>query len=168
MSVKTIDTSVHVIVDFLESIGLTVAFTKLLAPTFLPGVDIVEGCLHVDLEQLAYPGDLLHEAGHVAVVTPAERCSMTGNLHSDPGDEMAAIAWSWAALKHLNLSPEVVFHEDGYHGGSQSIIENFSVGRYCGVPMLVRSGMTNDPGYDREREGLEESVFPDMLKWLRD
>ena len=54
---------------------------------------------------------------------------------------MAAIAWSWAALVHLRLDPAVVFHQEGYRGGSQSLIENFSMGRFVGVPMLRWMGM---------------------------
>jgi hypothetical protein len=45
---------------------------------------------------------------------------MAGKLESTPGEEMAAIAWSYAACVHLGLEPTVVFHSDGYKGGSES------------------------------------------------
>ena len=68
---------------------------------------------------------------------------------------MAAIAWSYAAALHLNLAPEVVFHAAGYRGGSRSMIENFSAGRYIGVPFLKWIGLTGDN-------------YPAMTRWLRD
>ena len=40
-----------------------------------------------------------------------------------------AIAWSYAAGVHLGLSASLVFHEMGYRGGSQALIDNFSMGR---------------------------------------
>ena len=76
-----------------------------------------------------------------------------------------AIAWSWAALVHLELDPEVVFHPAGYKGWSQTIIENFSQGRYFGVPMLQWLGMTAD---EQGAEDLGVAPFPHMIKWLRD
>ena len=65
-------------------------------------------------------------------------------MGDDGGDELGAIAWSYAAALHLQLDPGVVFHEQGYHGGSQSILENFAAGRYIGVPMLQWRGLTLD------------------------
>lgn len=40
--------------------------------TLLAGIAIREGVIIVDAEKLSYPGDLLHEAGHIAV-TPAHK-----------------------------------------------------------------------------------------------
>ena len=74
----------------------------------MPGIDIRQGTILVDEARLAHPGDLLHEAGHLAVADPAERGG--ARLSPSDGDEMAAIAWSWAALKHLDLDPAIVFH----------------------------------------------------------
>ena len=57
---------------------------------------------------------------------------------------------------------KIVFHPDGYKGGSESILENFGQGRYFGVPILQWYGMTN--------ERLSENntlVFPKMVSWIR-
>jgi hypothetical protein len=51
------------------------------------------------------------------------------------GDEMTSIAWSYAALRHLELDPAIIFHDDGYKGGAASIIENFGVEPY---PHMLR------------------------------
>jgi hypothetical protein len=129
----------------------------------VPGINVDRGTLLVDRARLQHQGDLLHEAGHLAVVPAEERTQLVGDAGSDPAREMMAIAWSYAALCHLALDPTVVFHEDGYRGGSRTLIENFSAGRYIGVPVLQWLGMTADAKLAAEL-GIEP--YPAMRKWL--
>ncbi len=129
----------------------------------MPGLTIDHGTLVVDRSRLQHPGDLLHEAGHLAVIPADERAQLVGNAGPDPAREMMAIAWSYAALRHLRLDPAVVFHEGGYRGGSGSLIENFSAGRYIGVPVLQWLGMTAE-GTRAVELGIKP--YPKMLKWL--
>lgn len=109
------------------------------------------------------PGDLLHEAGHLAVIPPEKRKRVQGNMGKDRGEEMTAIAWSYAASVHLALGPSVVFHDGGYRGWSKAFIENFTNGRYVGVPMLQWIGLTADNKRAKEM-GVEP--YPHMIKWL--
>jgi hypothetical protein len=150
---------------FLASIGLETAPVVLPEAGFLDGLMISNGVLLIDEVRLAYPGDLLHEAGHLAVVPGAQRKLLYGNAGSDPGEEMAAIAWSYAAALYLGIDPAVVFHPNGYSGGSQAILLNFSQGRYFGVPMLEWFGLTADKN---TAALLQVPRYPRMLKWLRD
>ena len=64
---------------------------------------------------------------------------------------------------HLGLDPAVVFHPDGYRGGSQALIENFTNGRTIGVPMLQWLGLTLDAKRAAESGG---APYPAMIKWL--
>jgi hypothetical protein len=153
------------IVAFLEAIGLSVRCGQLYEPTVLPGLTVERGVLVIDPAAIRWPGDILHEAGHLAVLTPAQRSSVTHNFGSDGGYEMAAIAWSWAARCHLGLDPSVVFHEDGYQAGSGSLIENFSAGRYVGVPILQWLGLTVDAARAAE---LGIDPYAAMVRWLVD
>jgi hypothetical protein len=130
------------IVEFLSGIGLQVTLGANSQQTFLPGIDIQNGVLMIDESKLLYPGDLLHEAGHLALLPSAKRAQVNSDAGSDGGIEMAAIAWSHAAALHLGLPPEIVFHKDGYRGGSDAIIENFAAGRYIGVPILEWAGLS--------------------------
>ena len=114
---------------------------------------------------MLYPGDLLHEAGHVAIVSPRRRQRIYRDAGKSAGEEMMAIAWSYAALVFLELDPTIVFHADGYRGGSTAIIENFSQGRYIGVPLLQWVGLTVE---GRHAPALRVPPYPHMLKWLRD
>ena len=155
------------IVSFINGIGIPCRPQALQEGTFLPGIDIQQGTILYDIDKMKHPGDLLHEAGHVAVLPPHYR-SIAQSPHDlfgemDPAAaEMAAIAWSWAALTYLQLHPHIVFHQDGYKGGSGAIIENFSRGAFFGVPMLHYLGMTTDPLH-----GKTHGTFPAMQHWLR-
>jgi hypothetical protein len=148
--------------DFIRGVGIGLRAAELPDPTFLPGIDVRHGVILVDEARLAHPGDLLHEAGHLAVTEAAER--KAAKLSPSDGDEMAAIAWSWAALKHLDLDPAIVFHPHGYRGASQAYIENFSLGRTFGQPLLQYYGMTFDVKKAAENGA---TAFPHMLRWLR-
>jgi hypothetical protein len=159
------DPTTATIVAFLREVGIPVSTATLTDPTFLPGILLSHGGIVVDVERLRFPGDLLHEAGHVAVSSPGRRSAIQGDAGPDPAEEMMAIAWSYAASVYLQLDPSVVFHADGYRGGSEALIENFTHQRYFGVPMLQWLGMTLDPPHASER-GL--APYPHMLKWLRD
>jgi len=66
-------------------------------------LDIACGVLSIDEMRLLYPGDILHEAGHIAVTSPDVRGGST--FSSTPGEEMAAIAWSYAAALALECRP---------------------------------------------------------------
>ena len=152
------------IVEFLSDIGLEVRCGSVSDSAVLPGIGVADGALVIDEARLRYPGDLLHEAGHLAVATPERRRTIHDNVGDDAAEEMVAIAWSYAAALHLAIDPAIVFHEDGYRGGASDLLENFNAGRYFGVPMLQWVGMT----YDEKRAKTEGATpYPKMRCWLR-
>ena len=151
------------IISFLESIGIRVAIEHLADDTLLPAMTVRDGGLVVDPERLEWPGDLLHEAGHIAVTDPAERASLN-LVSSEPGEEIAAICWSYAASVAIGLDPTVVFHDDGYKGGGGYLAENFTAGRYVGLPLLQWYGMTLD---DKNAAAQGAEPYPRMQRWLR-
>ncbi len=150
------------IVDFLRTIGLTVEERELTGPTILPGITVDNGGLVIDRDKMAYPGDLLHEAGHLAIVPKTEREGLSVNVGTDPGFEMGAIAWSYAACLHLGLPADVVFHPYGYKDGSATLCENFARGSFIGVPILEWRGLTHSPKSDAPTR------YPAMKQWLCD
>lgn len=153
------------IAGFLREIGLEVRPADLPGPCFLPGVHVDRGGLRVDEARLLHPGDLLHEAGHLAIVPAGERAERHGDVGADLGEEIGAIAWSYAAAVHLELDPAVVFHAHGYRGASEGFLDNFRHGRYVGVPLLQWMGLTLDEKNAREQG---RPPYPHMLRWLRD
>ncbi|MBC3808128.1 hypothetical protein H8K52_12310 [Undibacterium seohonense] len=155
--------------DFIESLGISIIPRKLEHVTFLPGLDLGPNCIYVDAEKLLYPGDLLHEAGHLAVTTAAQRSAVGSEALELPwptdGEEIAAVLWSFAAAQHLQIPLEVVFHSDGYKNESQWLIENFQQGQYIGLPFLQWAGLC----FDENQAALHQAQpFPVMQKWMRD
>jgi hypothetical protein len=157
------------ILTFLTEIGLTVREGEVSDSSFLPGIEVENGGLIVDRARLKYPGDLLHEAGHLAVVPASVRSRLSGEVKT-PGEheaiiEVMALLWSYAASVHLDLDPGVVFHADGYRGHSQGLLNSFQLGLFPGVHHLEVTGMT----VSRPDPLLPEVLpFPVMRKWLRD
>ena len=146
------------IATFLQQIGIEVERAELdAAECFLPGLSVERGRLLVDEEDLAYPGDLLHEAGHIAMAPPEARAAMSGGVDVpgvDMGElEVAALAWSYAAALAIGIDPALVFHSGGYHGKSAGLLRTYSVGVYPGANLLVAAGMT--------------TAYPEMQRWLR-
>ena len=147
------------IVNFLNSIHISVVEKSLPKDTFLPGLRIEGGTILMDLEQLKYPGDLLHEAGHIATTEETNRLLIgTPKISADwptDGDEIAAILWSYAAANHLQLNLDIVFHPGGYKDDSEWLIEQFRSKNYLGLPLLEWMSLCT------------KEEFPKMNKWLR-
>jgi len=156
------------VIDFLHQIGIETSEVSLKNEVcFLPGFMIKNGKILIDKNEVKYPGDLLHEAAHIAVVPLAERPYLEGenigNRKDSDAEEMMSIAWSFAACIHLNISPHFVFHEHGYKGGGASIVENFESGNWFGVPVLQWLGMTT-----MSKDSKDQKGYPEMIKWVRD
>lgn len=150
---------VPVIIQFLNTIGIPVIEQSLHDTTFLPGIKVHAGTLIIDPNRLKYPGDLLHEAGHIAVTTPTKRplidTNKTNSNWPSNGDEIAAILWSYAACIHLQLDINIVFHENGYKNESNWLIKQFNNKNFIGLPLLEWMGF------------CKKETFPKMDKWLR-
>lgn len=162
------DNILNQILSFLNTIDLQYHLEPLHEVTFLPGLKLRNGTLLIDIDKLLYPGDVLHEAGHLACVPYQVRQTMSGDLEDidvHRGGEMMAIAWSYAAAVYLQIDPAIVFHENGYKGGAQNLLDDFENGYYIGLPLLQWSGMTYDQPTG-EKMGLP--CFPHMISWVCD
>jgi hypothetical protein len=162
------------IVDFLDRIGLEIVEDTLPADTFLPGIALRDGGLVVDPEKLVWPGDLLHEAGHLAVLPAAIRHTAHDDLaehatveHAgvEHAGELEAMAWAWAAAVELGLPAEVLIHEGGYNGKSRDLLQMYAFGVYPGLQGLCAAGMSAAPGFAPEPLPVR---YPQMLRWLRE
>lgn len=156
-------------ISFLNEIGIETKFEKLDESCFLPGLSIQAGAILIDTGLLKYPGDILHEAGHIAVVPAAERHALNASAiekreHRE-AEEMMSIAWSYAACMHVGLDPYIVFHDEGYKGGGNYIADAFANKNYFGLPMLQWIGLAVD---EKKASALNVDSYPHMIKWLRD
>ena len=111
---------------------------------------------------MLHPGNILHEAGHLAVHDPEKRNDP--QIAPTDGEEIATLAWSYAAALHLGFESALVFYPGSFNGWAESLVSNFAEGRYLGVPLLQRYGMSVEPKNAAAR-GVEP--FPHMLRWVR-
>lgn len=148
------DPILRTIAAFLESLDIAVRPTRITHKTLVLGVDIHEGGLIVDEPQLVSPADPLHEGGHLALTPRALRRELYGTINSTPAQEVSVLAWQWAAALHIGIPVERMFHEQCVGDMGPTLLENFSEGRYVGVPMLRKWGMTFD--------------YPRMVRWTID
>ncbi|MBW8841737.1 MAG: hypothetical protein JF608_08000 [Sphingomonadales bacterium] len=151
------------IVAFLDGIGIPTAEAALDEDGVLPAMTVRDGTIIYDPARLERPGDLLHEGGHIAMTDPVLQATVSdfGADHgTHGGDEMAAIAWSWAAAIAAGLDPRVAFHPDAYRGEGEWLQGTFAQGHYIGLPMLRYYGLARFPHEEGEQ-------YPAMIKWLR-
>jgi hypothetical protein len=158
---------VQKITGFVKSTGLEVVLRPIHAPTFLPGLLLENGKIIIDTDKLLHPGDILHEAGHLAGYPTGVRETIGDPLPEkmSGGLEMMAMAWSYAAALHIGLDPSVVFHDEGYRGDSDHLLDLFKNGHYIGLNMLQYMGLAYDEKRSKE---LNVMPYPKMVRWLTD
>lgn len=134
--IETVDAAsrAHAVAAFLNSIGIETTLVDKTQAGFLGRVEIHEGSIRYT--PVAFAGDLLHEAGHLAVTPSRYRHLMSGDvsegvrkmceavmaLNLEPGEpllravleasEPEATAWSWAAGAHLELKPQEIHRSE--------------------------------------------------------
>lgn len=138
------------ILQFLDRINLNYKECTLAEESFLDGVLIKNGVVCFDSKQLLSPGDILHEAGHLALLPPDKRAIANGNIAEqfpeEEGSEMAVILWTWLAAQQLEIAPELIFHPEGYKGDSEWLIAHLNAGNYLGSPLLQWMGVISMNG----------------------
>jgi hypothetical protein len=124
------------------------------------------GSIIVDPDKLLYPGDILHEAGHLSAYPPGVRETISDPLpeYMADGIEMMALAWSYAACLYIGIEPKIVFHEHGYKGQSEFLLQSFAAGTYFGLNMLQWMGMAYD---EKNAQQFNVPPYPHMVSWYR-
>lgn len=169
-------------IQFVRRIGIPVHVLPAVTTGFLPHVAIVSGELNVG--HACQASDLLHEAGHLALIPGRFRRDMNGDLSDGftamfkaldslalPPDEPLnraalqcsdpeATAWAWAAGTALGLPPETIITDDAYDGEGASIRQMLSMRLYLGIHGLIHAGLCLSP---RNPGG-----FPALTRWLQD
>jgi hypothetical protein len=154
---------------FLTHIGIGLHRRILSHDTFLPGLELDRTGILMDEGKLSYPGDILHEAGHLAVTPASQRHAIGTDQLVLPwpteGEEIGAVLWSFAAARHIGLPLEVIFHPHGYKNDSEWLIEMFESGTYIGLHFLEWAGLALSAP---RAAAAGVPAFPHMLRWLRE
>lgn len=176
------------IVAFLNRVGVPVRVGTFGAEGFLPGVTVADGGLRVDPSHLVAAGDLLHEAGHIAVVPRDLRPHLGNDLQGSLAQAAAragvadadldlvnrlgepmAIAWSYAALLAADLPVNCVFFPGSYNlfgANPEALLHLLRSGNSFGVDGLARLGLTGNEGIHRLLFDNGLPPFPQMTRWL--
>jgi hypothetical protein len=183
------------IAAFLRALGIAVVREDAIADSFLPGVTVRAGALHVAPEALAGSGDLLHEAGHIISVPRRFWPRLGANLQAaveallaaetrpgEPADpaldhaarngEFMAQAWSYAVCRHLGLSPGCVFfpgaHNVAAFDGTHPMQRWLEGGTHYGPLHLATAGLTGFSGLFAFMGDNGLAPFPEMARWTLD
>lgn len=171
------------IASFLEGLGFSLT-EKPVPSGFLPGIRVRGMTMQFDRTRMLSAGDMLHEAGHIAIIPAMFRPKVSDDIDASLGvlaqeyidkaplqradgtedpvvrgllqcGETEAQAWSFAAATAIGIPPNVVFHGRAYEGHSREIIAMLSVGAFLGINGLVAGGM------------VKPRQFPRMNRWLQ-
>jgi hypothetical protein len=183
------NTQVLAVLNFLREIGLKVIQRPLTkqeyTQEFLPNIVIRNGRLIVDPLR-ALPGDILHEAGHVAIF-PARIRPYCSNYSINSGNQMAdvlakagieptiqelkalqycfedlaPVAWQFAANLKIGF-PSAVGFATGFKG--QGMYVHNSILQSVGLHM----GHVTSVSLFYLRMTASKASFPTMLRWLND
>jgi hypothetical protein len=173
---------------FLNDIGLPTIEDDHVDDGQITGIRIVQGVLHYDARALA--ADLLHEAGHLAIVPTRFRswldddvsigvckmvqCAMDEQWEPDSPQYRAVIqtgdteatAWAWAAGEHLGLLPhEIINTRDpkAYDGDAVGVIIMMQMRAYLGIHGLQHAGFCRAKHW-----GFSTlPVYPKLAFWLQ-
>lgn len=170
--------------DFLNGIGLPISVVPD-ATGFLDHIRVVDGCLEIDP---ACPvSNVLHEAGHLAVVPSPFRHLMTGDLDEgtermfaeikklslEPDDplsraamqagESEATAWAWAVGEYLEIPPEVIILDSEYEGDGADMRVMLMMRQYLGINGLMHAGFC----LTRANPRRNLPVYPKLAYWLQ-
>ncbi|SMF33675.1 hypothetical protein SAMN06265365_111143 [Tistlia consotensis] len=176
---------------FLEDLGLDCGPGAVPPDSFLPGVAIAEGRLLYDSERLGSPGDLLHEAGHIALVPARFRGQLDDDVDAviagllagegeAPPDaaerealahtEVMAIAWSYAAARRIGVPATCLFWPGTYRmppgQTPDQLAGQLEQGLFIGIQWLARFGFCAAP--PPFGDPAAPDPFPAMRRWLAD
>ena len=159
------DGTLSTIAAFLSEIGLPVEIGEIQQPTFLPGIHVESGILRVDPARLSWPGDLLHEAGHLALLTEQQRKQVDRRRGRRWGRRDSAQSPGRTPRPFIcNSIPASFSTSTVTTAAARASCENFAAGRYIGLPMLQWRGLTLD---EKNARASGVKPYPHMLRWLR-
>lgn len=162
--------------DWLQAHGFEIHETKAITGTFIPHIRIHAGTLQIDAD--AAVSDILHEAGHLAILPGDIRPMATGDIEDAIAEIMdrvtaviepdtpfsralvqasdpEATAWAWAAGTAIGLEPGEIIDDGDYEGQGASIRAALMANMYPGIHGLHHAGMTI------------RKEYPSMLRWLQ-
>jgi hypothetical protein len=155
------------------------------AKGFVDGVQIKNGKIFY-CPIKATPSNILHEAGHLAIIPNKYRGKAQDNLSAvmsvmakeidfsnpDIGDARAfmqcgdteATAWAYAFGKRIGLSEKLIIDDKDYDGSGATIRIQLKSSHYMGINGLAAAGFCARPGMHSHKPS---NIYPNLSKWLQ-
>lgn len=171
--------SIQQAIIFLKGIGFNTERGEVTANSFVPNITIKNGEIVYNEEALV--GDMLHEAGHLAILPAKYRSICQANVgrsvaeiwkHADAAGELEvdspmyraliqasdpeATAWAWAAGKEIGIAEEEIIPDFQYQGTGEEIRSMLSARCYLGINGLRAAGMLDSV-----------KTFPKLTRWVQ-
>lgn len=150
---------------------------------FINGVAIKNGELIVD--RSCSISNLLHEAGHLAVLPKEYRkqasgdlgdvlrkmyreidCSKEENRRYMQCEDAEATAWAYAFGVRCGVPFDLIIDDDQYDGTGRDVLESLALGSGFGVKGLARMGWCASSIIHSKASGLP--MYPNLVKWIND
>jgi len=179
------------IIDFLNSIGIRTKYCSYPIKGFLPNVFISAGVLYYTEDTL--PSDILHEAGHIAIIPEEYRAFCTGDMEKCvqtiwakakaageleeidgymcrallQASDVEATAWAWAAGKFLEIPEAEIILDSQYEGNGKNIRFMLSTNSYFGINGLRAARMLKSvreyPVLQKWTQKQNQSIVQDSI-----
>ena len=176
-------------VDFLNKIGLNTVFANdnnVFKDTFMKNVSMIDGTLFINKKTKT--SDLLHEAGHLAVLHPDYRKLVNNNLTSilkktateiDISkqenskymycEDVCATAWAGAVGFYLKLKDNDIIDKKQYQNWGADILYSLKNNCYMGIKQLQYAGFcVQYESAKRLTQFADLPVYPQLKKWIQD
>ena len=171
------------VVSFLNDIGIPTSIVPY-AKGFIDEVEIQDGQLLVT--QNGKASNILHEAGHLAIVPSRFRSYLNGNIshgitrafneiesfegYAESSEyrkllqtgDVEATAWAWAAGKYLNLPEDEIIRDSEYGGTGDEVRLCLSMRAYAGI-----NGLANADFCNIRIRVPDMPVYPNLAFWLQ-
>lgn len=177
------------VVNFLNNIGLKTIITQeksYFQQTFLNNVLIKNGELLIN--QNTKISDLLHEAGHLAVLHPQYRKFANNDISGviqkmiteinvlqkenqkyQYCEDECATAWAYAVGVHLNLDNKMIIEKKQYGGTGKDVIFALKNNCHRGIKELQYAGFcVQQSSAKLLKEFADLPVYPQLAKWVQD
>lgn len=151
---------------------------------FVDGVQIKNGCLIVNIYRCSI-SNLLHEAGHLAVLPKEYRkqasgdlgdvlrkmyreidCSKEENRRYMQCEDAEATAWAYAFGRRCVVPFDLIIDDEQYDGTGRDVLESLALGSGLGVNGLSRMGWCASSIIHSKASGLP--MYPNLVKWIND
>lgn len=171
----------EIVINFLNSIGIKCHIVENVKNSFLKAILIKDGELY--LTKKCNISDILHEAGHLAILPPLYRKQANGDLKvllkkmykeidtTLPENEKymycednEATAWAFSCGTYLKLPHSQIILKKQYQNTGKDVLFGLRHNSHFGIHGLARAGWCS---VKKIHTTVDKPLYPNLNKWLQ-